>query len=279
MNKINNHIFIDDNLVQNIQFYEPFKSDLTCCICHGLLNDPLLCSGCEVAFCINCINEWKLNNKNCPLKCSYFELKPINKMHKSIMEKINLKCDQCKLDIKLIDYPNHYNDCKDKHIEVSCPFCPECKINYYILRTTKLDVVNFSSYEEKISSLTKDLEKSSKKLEKTSEDLGKKSKELEKTSKELVKALNDLDYLKKPKKYENCRHFPNTKFVPIFPCCGNDYNCYNCHDKNEKHEHKQTKDGYCMKCHTMFYYNKQINIHGMHIMLCLNCKADFNDIL
>ena len=53
-------------------------SYLTCLICFKILKNPVECSKCETAFCSTCIETWKKQSGNCPVKCAYAKYQPIN---------------------------------------------------------------------------------------------------------------------------------------------------------------------------------------------------------
>lgn len=102
--------FISENLISNIDFYNQLsKSEmLTCPICLGLLNDPIMCEECQNTFCRNCLNNWEKKNISCPFKCSNIKFVPINRSLKIILAQLILNCDcGCDKKVSLLEYPKH----------------------------------------------------------------------------------------------------------------------------------------------------------------------------
>ena len=117
--------FIDESLVINKTYYETLKSQLTCIICSGLLNNPLICSNCEIAYCQKCINTWIENNETCPMRCPLNKctIKEISRLMKNLMENTQLKC-KFGCEVSLLSYPEHIIKCETNHKDdITCKYC------------------------------------------------------------------------------------------------------------------------------------------------------------
>lgn len=266
--------FIDESLVQNVELFESLKSDLICIICHGLLNDPVNCASCEVPFCSHCISNWKLNNDQCPLKCSQkLELKSISRLRNSLMDKVILKCNFCKVEMSLNSYPKHYISCLDKTRIVQCPLCSQSEISLHDLKTKQIDINLIPSLKNKYENEILEL-KNSFNRERTQmiDEFNKNKNELNLEILNLSNKLKALEYnsqlgysntnetlsfdnIQVNKITTNCKHYPNCNCVFIFSCCNKAYNCWECHNLNETHKHIVSKTGYCMNCGTKFTDN------------------------
>lgn len=62
-------MYLDNYLLVNQKKLESIENDITCPICHGIINDPYFCLKCQNNFCNKCIKTWKQKNKKCPFKC------------------------------------------------------------------------------------------------------------------------------------------------------------------------------------------------------------------
>ena len=67
--------------------FENVQEMLTCCICTGVLVDPMQCSSCENCFCRSCIENWIKKAHTCPYKCSSPRIKEGGRMVKNLLEK------------------------------------------------------------------------------------------------------------------------------------------------------------------------------------------------
>jgi len=115
--------FIDESLVINKTYFDTLKSQLTCLICSGLLNTPLICSTCEIAYCQKCINIWIATNESCPMRCPKFIIKDISRLMKNLMENTLLKC-KFGCEVSLLNYPEHIVICENLHKDdIICNKC------------------------------------------------------------------------------------------------------------------------------------------------------------
>ena len=87
------NVYIDSESVINKDFFENVKEMLTCCICTGVLVDPMQCSSCENCFCRSCIENWIKKAHTCPYKCSSPRIKEGGRMVKNLLEKLIFKCE------------------------------------------------------------------------------------------------------------------------------------------------------------------------------------------
>ncbi len=125
---------LDEDLIieQDKELYEKLKDELTCIICFGLLQDPLICSRCETVFCKSCIDTWFTKREKCPLNCSKTDtqLSQIPKNMKKLMNKIRVKCpNDCQ--VELLDYGIHVSNCA-KESPIKCWNCGHQEIGLYL---------------------------------------------------------------------------------------------------------------------------------------------------
>ncbi len=123
--------FIDESLVVDKNYYDKIKDEVTCLICCGLVNNPMMCDNCETHYCLQCIENWKkANGDSCPKQCpAPINVKKIIRSFKNLIDKILLKCKVCKENISLTYYPDHIKPCTEKNSYITCPFCKSCRIN------------------------------------------------------------------------------------------------------------------------------------------------------
>lgn len=132
---------IDENLIINTVYYEQLKDQLTCSICCGLLNEPMMCENCETPYCANCINPWFKNNKSCPMRCSNAKIKDINRSIKKLLDGLKLKC-KYGCEVSLLSYMSHLKLCENSRKEVDCWNCgKKCKL-------TEMKLSNEVDYEQ-----------------------------------------------------------------------------------------------------------------------------------
>ena len=152
----NSNLFIDELSVDNKEFFEQIKEDLTCLICHGLLYDPKLCANCEIAYCNNCITKWSKLNNQCLTRCSeYLTLKNIGRTLRNLLDKVIIKCQYgCLVSLSL--YPTHIIPCHEKNKIVECWCCNVLnkKLNIKIQEKDFITLQNkLKEYEDKLTSL------------------------------------------------------------------------------------------------------------------------------
>ena len=122
--------FIDESLVIDKSYYEKIKEEITCIICHGLLNNPVMCDNCETHFCLLCIDYWKRTLRGCPKKCPKpLVVKKMVRSFKNLVDKVLLRCPACKESISLMNYPEHIKPCTEINSYIDCPFCKSCRLN------------------------------------------------------------------------------------------------------------------------------------------------------
>lgn len=152
--------FIEETDVLNTDLYNGIKEEVTCIICQGLLNHPVVCATCEIPFCKMCIDKWNKNNQNttCPTRCSNkLILKPIGRTLKNLLDKIIVKCQYgCK--VSLSNYPSHIVPCHEKNKIVNC-WCCNGRTNIYNIKASEWEyntlIMNVSNYESTIINLEK----------------------------------------------------------------------------------------------------------------------------
>jgi hypothetical protein len=80
----------------SIRFITQIDDEFLCVICTMVLQNAVQSPQCEHLFCDQCIREWLLINKSCPvdrnpLKCD--DLKPIARSLRNLLNKLEIKCD------------------------------------------------------------------------------------------------------------------------------------------------------------------------------------------
>lgn len=124
---------ISEEYIINKDYFNLIKNQqlLTCCICTKLLNEPLMCSSCQISCCKLCIDSWLLKSNVCPMQCQEYTYIEVSKVLKSIMDELKIKCNICGNETTLLKYPEHIKKCKN----VKCFNCgsevnlPQMKIH------------------------------------------------------------------------------------------------------------------------------------------------------
>ena len=113
---------IPESSVINKEVLEQFNSTelLTCSICLGLLNDPVMCESCQNSFCRNCIDSWLERNNTCPMKCKKISFIEVNRTLKTLLEMVLIQC-ACGTKVSLLKYPDHKVEC----MTITCFNCKE----------------------------------------------------------------------------------------------------------------------------------------------------------
>jgi len=137
---------IDDSMVVNKEYFEPLKDQLTCQICLGLLNNPVMCTSCETPFCLKCITQWKSKKNTCPSRCPQIKIKEVPRLFKNMLDGLKLKCKNGCV-VSLLDYSNHVSHCDgNSKKEIKCWNCSSV-------------VKKLVMTEEQYKSFKKDIEK------------------------------------------------------------------------------------------------------------------------
>jgi len=287
--------YFNEKDVINKPYFESLRRELTCSICHGILDNPVMCSDCETYYCSYCIDKWIKNNNQCIMKCKGpFKPKNITRLMKNIMEKVFLTCEFCNGQTNLFDYSTHIKNCFENSKIINCPFCKDCKFTKGEVKDKEVDISNFhklhqqiQEYKNKESQLMhviKDKEKIINELNNDNEALRiiYKSKDIKidclqkqiNLMSENKEGNNDLILFKNGGVYKiirkPCNHFPNKGYVTVYRCCNKPYNCYKCHNDIEKHEldFDKFQRGYCLDCRIWFEQTENTTS-------CLGCGQDF----
>ncbi|EDO34728.1 predicted protein, partial [Nematostella vectensis] len=101
----------------DIDRFVDVSPELVCCICTGVLEDPVE-SPCRHVFCSECISKWLQNNSNCPTCRSQVRaknLKPVLPLVRNIISKLKIHCDfktqGCKAIVSLESLRRHATIC------------------------------------------------------------------------------------------------------------------------------------------------------------------------
>ena len=184
MDGIPNYISEDKIAPGSKIYYEQVQDQLICQICSCLLNNPVMCEGCEIPFCSICINGWLDKKKECPNRCNSqkYGIKEINKSLARTLDGLKLTC-KYGCEVPLLSYNTHCYQCELSHKEV---VCFNCKKN------SMYSDLKYKS-EEDIYMLKKvivELEKRELEYEKKLESVLEENQNLEKIIKELDKRQN-----------------------------------------------------------------------------------------
>jgi len=91
--------------------------EIICCLCNGIVFEPIACSFCLRHFCTNCIKEWLRKNKSCPTKfpeCSGKKMilvRPAS-LILGMLSNLSINCEVCKENIQYEIIARHT---KEKH--------------------------------------------------------------------------------------------------------------------------------------------------------------------
>jgi len=179
---------ISESLIENIIYYEQLKEQLTCNICYNLLNEPLMCSSCEVPFCKLCINSWTLNNTTCPSRCSSNSYVDIPRLFKQILEGLKLKC-KYGCTVSLLNYSQHKSLCELKNKEVVCWNCQKVTLKQSELLLKEEDYKNLIKKNEEVIIIEKNIK------EKNEERINKLELENNRLSNRVIELENELKNL------------------------------------------------------------------------------------
>ncbi len=147
--KTKNQHYIDESLVENKTYFEHVKSHITCSICEGLLNNPLICASCETPYCEKCILTWKEKNNSCPSRCTPpLVLKGIFRMLKNTLDEVKLKCKICTGSVSLSVYGDHLKQCSEKHKTVTCWNCESPMVKQIQLKMKESEYLSYVKKED-----------------------------------------------------------------------------------------------------------------------------------
>ena len=98
-----------DTLVEN-EVSKAFKPLVLCPICKNIFIDPQMCNKCQKVFCKKCIDEWSLENRDCPNNCEAPTYQSCI-FKNDILSKLKFVCVGCEQEINYEDAENHHNEC------------------------------------------------------------------------------------------------------------------------------------------------------------------------
>ncbi|XP_070796550.1 uncharacterized protein [Pituophis catenifer annectens] len=112
------------------RFVGHVNEGLICCICRGVLQDPLQ-APCEHAFCTSCIYRWLLQHNSCPEDRQSLDLsvlRPLYRYMRNDLNQLQLHCTNkdrgCEIVCSLESIDSHECDCE--YSQIPCPnnACP-----------------------------------------------------------------------------------------------------------------------------------------------------------
>jgi carboxypeptidase C (cathepsin A) len=102
--------YVNNDTLKEDDITKLFKDSVTCPLCKSILIDPYICLKCQKAYCKQCLDKWKENNKTCPNNCNEPEYtKCLGK--KDILSKFKFICVGCENEIEYNNAENHHNTC------------------------------------------------------------------------------------------------------------------------------------------------------------------------
>ncbi|XP_020824226.1 RING finger protein 151-like isoform X2 [Phascolarctos cinereus] len=103
---------------------------LLCCICQGVLKDPLQ-APCEHAFCASCIHGWLVYHSNCPedrQTLNMSMLRPLYRYMRNDLNRLQLHCRNgergCEMVCSLESVEQHERECEYGWISCTNTGCP-----------------------------------------------------------------------------------------------------------------------------------------------------------
>ena len=101
--------FSDDCIVEN-ELFTALKPLMLCPLCKKIYHEPMMCSGCQNAYCKKCIENY-INLETCPKNCKNCKFfRSITK--NELLSKIKYKCKNCNEEV--------FNDGIKTHLESNC---------------------------------------------------------------------------------------------------------------------------------------------------------------
>ena len=101
---VNNETLIESEISKLL------KSSIICPLCKNILINPVICLICQNTYCKKCIDNWSLNNSNCPNKCDNPNYqKSLGKI--DILSKLQFTCVGCGLEIPYLEAEKHHISC------------------------------------------------------------------------------------------------------------------------------------------------------------------------
>ena len=185
-------MYLDNYLLVNQKKLESIENDITCPICHGIINDPYFCLKCQNNFCNKCIKEWEQKNQNCPFRCNNPEYTFNRFLNKIFSKLLKFKCQKgCDEIISYKDVNNHYENCKKE----------DFKSKYYESQTQveilKVQIENYNDIQNELNQTQERNEELENELEEVKEE--------KKSLENKIDELNErIDYLEnEPNKLED----------------------------------------------------------------------------
>lgn len=93
-------------------------SDLTCGICLGIFNEPVVTQCCRQMYCRECIDVWLTSNNTCPNDRKSLrnnDLSPVPRFVDNLLMNIKIKCEYeengCSAIVKISELGNHVQTC------------------------------------------------------------------------------------------------------------------------------------------------------------------------
>ena len=124
---------IEFNRLINKEAISSFIELIKCKLCFNVLINPFDCESCGNTFCYECINNLRVNNKQCLFKCENFQIKQASLGITSLLSTLTFEClnkeSGCNTIIPYLDVNNH-----DKECQYQTAICPNFKCNRSIKR-------------------------------------------------------------------------------------------------------------------------------------------------
>lgn len=110
--------YINENTVVDDENYKFFKDFIKCPICQNILINPMICFGCQKAYCKKCIDEWSKNDDRCPNRCKNPTYQK-NVEKNNMLSRLKFKCEKCGEKVEYDSVEKHMEICdKDNMINI-----------------------------------------------------------------------------------------------------------------------------------------------------------------
>lgn len=250
--------YLSSNQIINLSLFESIRESVICLICLGVLVDPTSCSKCENTFCKSCMQTWKLSQTAhylCPMKCIGNKFQEPSSILKSILSKLEFKCNYCLTDVK---YTYHTilqhlsNECNQQMID--CLLCNNP------LRLSDYKSSKFYLEYCRQAEVIKQLSEQNRKLKQENLELNKKVRvATEESSCKLKLLMNQHPESQTVgdqfNMFDKCRHYKGN-YIPIFKCCDKSYPCYLCHKESTSHLMELSDRVICLCCQEIYSGNR-----------------------
>lgn len=141
-------VFFDDSCLIEDDYYSSIKELIKCKICKKILKEPMMCLGCQSAFCKNCTDNLNQENHSCE-NPKYQE----NKTAISLLKTLKYLCKNCKSEVKAGDIENHLEKGCQKN-ENPTKYINEIFRKQSLIRLNHDEIKKLSENKKKVNHIT-----------------------------------------------------------------------------------------------------------------------------